>query len=97
MSEPRGSGQVRCHVIFTGRVQGVFFRATSAELASGYPIVGYVRNLRDGSVELEAQGPAADVEAFIAAIEKHFAGYIRTAQRTEMALRGDEAAFEIRY
>jgi acylphosphatase len=46
----------RFHVIVTGRVQGVFFRATAREHAKALGIQGFVKNLPDGSVELDAQG-----------------------------------------
>ena len=46
----------RFHAIITGRVQGVFFRATAREKAMELHLKGFVRNLPNGSVELEAQG-----------------------------------------
>ena len=46
----------RAHVIFRGRVQGVFFRANTAEKARDCGVFGYVRNLRDGSVEAIFEG-----------------------------------------
>ena len=53
-------------ITFHGRVQGVGFRYTVLRLAQRYPAVsGYVRNMPDGSVELFAQGPPHNVEAFV--------------------------------
>jgi acylphosphatase len=49
-----------------GRVQGVFFRAWTADKARSLGLRGWVRNRRDGSVELAAYGDAAAVEALIA-------------------------------
>jgi acylphosphatase len=49
-----------------GKVQGVGFRASTFYAAQNHRIKGWVRNRRDGSVEIMAQGAAGDVEAFIA-------------------------------
>lgn len=50
-------------LIVTGLVQGVFYRASTKEIATQLSLVGYVRNLPDGSVEINAQGSAKAVEA----------------------------------
>ena len=48
---------VRCRLRVEGRVQGVGFRAWTAWIARDLGLAGWVRNLPDGSVELEAEGP----------------------------------------
>lgn len=48
-----------------GRVQGVFFRAWTAEEARALGLSGWVRNRRDGSVEAVFSGPPAAVEAML--------------------------------
>ena len=48
-----------------GRVQGVFYRATTARRAAELAIRGYARNLPDGRVEVLACGDDAAVEAFV--------------------------------
>jgi acylphosphatase len=58
------------HVFFEGRVQGVGFRWTVKNLARGYDVIGWVKNLPDGRVEMLAGGEAAEVDAFIEAIEE---------------------------
>jgi acylphosphatase len=52
-------------VIFEGRVQGVGFRYTTKDLAKGFEVCGTVKNLPDGTVELEVMGESEEVEAFI--------------------------------
>ncbi len=47
-----------------GRVQGVFFRAWTEELANGLGLRGTVRNLPDGSVEAHAAGALEALAAF---------------------------------
>jgi len=91
------AAHVRCHVIYHGRVQGVFFRATACELARRHPVVGWVRNLRDGTVELEAEGPATGVEELLRDIAAQYEGGITRADRAVIPPRGDERVFEIRY
>ncbi len=90
-------GAVRRRVIYTGRVQGVCFRANAVELSREHDVVGWVRNRPDGSVELEAEGPAAEVDAFLAAVARQFTGYIQHEQRTELPARGDEVRFDVRF
>jgi acylphosphatase len=71
-------------VTYSGRVQGVGFRYTAQRLAGGFQVAGYVRNLPDGDVELVAQGPPAEVDAFLAAVARQMAdGIERTTVRDE--------------
>ena len=63
-------GPVRMQVIFRGRVQGVFFRATTERIARGRPVDGWVRNEADGSVRLVAEGRRGDLEAFLSAVQE---------------------------
>ena len=55
----------RIRAIVSGRVQGVSYRASTAAKARQLGLVGWVRNLRDGSVELEAEGRAEVVAALL--------------------------------
>jgi acylphosphatase len=53
--------KVRRHIYFSGRVQGVGFRFQARRLASGLGLTGYVKNLWDGRVEMEAQGEESQI------------------------------------
>jgi acylphosphatase len=66
-------------VIFEGRVQGVGFRYTVKELARGFDVCGWVKNLPDGSVELQVVGEKDEVESFIREIaeESNVAHHIK--------------------
>ncbi|MDW7993904.1 MAG: acylphosphatase [Gemmatales bacterium] len=66
---------------YSGHVQGVGFRYTAHRLAQRYQVAGFVRNLRDGRVELVAEGEAEQVEAFLNAVAQAMLGYI-THQET---------------
>jgi acylphosphatase len=48
-----------------GRVQGVFYRAWTEQVARSLGLDGSVRNCRDGSVEAVFSGPASQVEAML--------------------------------
>lgn len=63
---PRDAGEVRVALRITGRVQGVWYRASTVSEAERLGLRGWVRNRRDGSVAAEVQGPRAAVEALIA-------------------------------
>jgi acylphosphatase len=55
----------RVRVLATGRVQGVFYRATCASRARQLRLAGFVRNLPDGRVEAAFEGPDADVDVLV--------------------------------
>ncbi len=57
--------RVRAHLFISGRVQGVFYRAATAEQARRRGLAGWVRNLFDGRVEAVFEGSRAGVEAMI--------------------------------
>ncbi|MFQ5919725.1 MAG: acylphosphatase [Thermoplasmata archaeon] len=57
--------EVRAHVLFFGQVQGVYFRDNTRRKAEDLGVRGWVRNLRDGSVEAVMEGPQEQVEALI--------------------------------
>lgn len=69
-------------VIFEGRVQGVGFRYSTKQIALGFDLVGTVRNLTDGTVELKIMGDKEEVEKFIQEIveESDLAGLIKDHQ-----------------
>ena len=71
----------RVRVFYSGRVQGVGFRATVRGLACGYDVTGMARNLADGRVELVAEGERSELEAFLKAIEEsELSGFIGAAK-----------------
>ena len=69
--------------LVSGRVQGVFFRASTRNEAERLGLAGSARNLDDGRVEVLACGEAAAVEAFIAWLWKGSAASKVTAVETQ--------------
>ncbi|MBN8597659.1 MAG: acylphosphatase [Planctomycetes bacterium] len=90
-----GEARIRVGVRYTGRVQGVGFRATCRWIASSHPVTGRVRNEPDGSVWLEAQGSPFAVGAFLEEVAGRLNENIAGA--AQMALRAvpDETDFVI--
>ena len=56
---------LRRHILFFGRVQGVGFRFYSVSKARQLGLTGWVRNLYDGSVEMEVQGTEAEMDKLL--------------------------------
>jgi acylphosphatase len=56
---------VRVSVNISGRVQGVFFRASTVSQAQHLGLTGWVRNREDGSVELVVEGARAEVDQLL--------------------------------
>ncbi len=85
--------------IYSGRVQGVGFRYSVKQIAVGFDVTGWVRNLPDGTVELLASGEASEVESFLDAVATgRLAGYIRQEQRlVGEAAESPGVGFEIRH
>jgi acylphosphatase len=55
----------RLHAIVSGRVQGVFYRATARERGRELGLAGWVRNLQDGRVETLAEGPREALQLYL--------------------------------
>lgn len=52
--------------LFSGRVQGVGFRYSTKQLAKGFDLTGWVKNLPDGRVELQLMGEEEELDDFLA-------------------------------
>jgi acylphosphatase len=63
--EDTDGDRTRAHVFVSGRVQGVYYRATTRDRAREAGVDGWVRNLEDGRVEAVFEGPADAVESVV--------------------------------
>ncbi len=84
-----------CH--FSGRVQGVGFRYTVEQIAKGYPVVGYVRNLADGRVELVMEGEADVMAKLVREVQQRMEGFIGEMRCEQSPGNGEFNMFAIRY
>lgn len=62
--------KARAHIFVSGHVQGVFFRDNTQRWASSLRLTGWVRNLRDGRVEVVAEGDKENVEEMIGRLKE---------------------------
>jgi acylphosphatase len=89
---------ISLQVFYEGSVQGVGFRWSVRHVAKGFDVTGWVRNLPDGRVELQATGEKDEVRAFLdrlAQSELHSLIHKQTENKLDepVTARG----FEIRY
>ncbi len=83
-------------VHYAGNVQGVGFRYTVKSLAAGFDVIGTVRNLPDGRVELMAEGLADELSAFQSAIrESELGHFIQKEAVAWQEPQGNLRGFEI--
>ncbi len=89
-------GKIRRHYIFSGDVQGVGFRYRAVHTARYLGVTGWVRNLPDGSVEMEAEGTAQDLESLILSLEQNAWGYVSEIRSNGIPVQNDRD-FEISF
>ncbi len=82
---------VQAHVVYSGAVQGVGFRYTVKRYAEELKLNGWVKNLRDGRVEIRLEGNKSSIEQLLGGIDKHFDGYIRCK---EIVFHPSEGSFK---
>lgn len=86
----------RRQVRYSGRVQGVGFRATAVAIARDYPVTGWVRNDPDGTVMLEAQGDPVQVAAYLDALGRRMGRMVADTRTEAVGILEGETGFAIR-
>lgn len=85
-------------VLYEGNVQGVGFRYTVRHIAKGFDVTGWVKNLRDGRVEMQVTGADDEVNAFLdAVLQSELRGHIRKHEAKPLTDAPAMRGFEIRY
>ena len=84
-------------VFYEGSVQGVGFRWTVRNIAKGFDVTGWIRNLIDGRVEMQLSGEEDEVRAFLKAImESELRAHIRKQNEMPLSTPVEARGFEIR-
>lgn len=87
----------RLHIYYSGRVQGVGFRFTAQALAVDLGLMGWVKNLPDGRVELVCEGKEEKLNKLLVKIDDEFSGYIRDKRVNWKPTTGEFASFAINF
>ncbi|MCA9213695.1 MAG: acylphosphatase [Planctomycetales bacterium] len=83
--------------LFSGNVQGVGFRYTTQRIASRFAVVGFVRNLSDGRVELVVEGNDAEIDAFASEVKLALSQNIEGVSTDRLPATGQFDSFSIRH
>jgi acylphosphatase len=86
---------IRRTVSYSGRVQGVGFRATAQYIARAFNVTGYVRNMDDGRVELIVEGESQELQRFLDALASEMGRYIREVNIQESPATGEFHSFAV--
>jgi acylphosphatase len=92
------SEKIRCHVLVSGMVQGVFFRQNTLEKAKALGLKGWVRNTQDGRVEAIFEGEKEKVEKILEWVKS--GPPLAKVENVEIRFedfKGEFDDFEIRY
>ena len=88
----------RIRAIVSGRVQGVYYRASTETEARRLGLTGWVRNLSNGDVEFEAQGPEGVIDALIKwAYQGPEMAQVALVEVANIAISNENHSFDIRY
>lgn len=89
---------ISLQVFYEGNVQGVGFRWTIRQIAKGFDVIGWVRNLPDGRVELQVGGDESEVFAFLDSImESELRSHIDKQTRSALGEPVKARGFDIHH
>ena len=88
--------KIRKHIVFYGRVQGVGFRYYAVNKANQLGLTGWVKNLPDGTVEMDVQGEEPLIDQLIIFLQNRTYIWIEKLDARSIPLL-DDSSFQERY
>lgn len=85
------------HIYYSGAVQGVGFRSAAESAANDLGLTGWVKNLRDGRVEVIAEGGEAALNEFLNKMRKKMRRYISGVDVSWQRTSGEFKEFEVAF
>ena len=85
------------HLFYSGSVQGIGFRYTLRDIASGLKVCGWVKNLSDGRAEVLAEAEEDTLTDFLEQINQHFSRYIKDTALEWHPASGEFRDFQIAF
>jgi len=85
------------HIYYSGTVQGVGFRFTAERIGASLGLGGWVKNLRDGRVEVLCVGKESAIKEFLRKMEDAFKEYIRDSDVEWNEPTGEYIGFDIKF
>jgi len=89
--------KIQTNIVFKGRVQGIGFRFTVERIAIKLGVVGWVKNLADGNVEVLAEADRDIVDEFLDKIRDYFKSYIVDEEINISEATGEFNDFQVRF
>lgn len=85
----------KVHVVYSGLIQGVGFRFTARAVANKYKVKGWVKNLPDGRVEIEAKADPKNLQAFLEDLGTQFSMNITEREIEDLLPAGEDTDFRV--
>jgi acylphosphatase len=82
---------------YSGHVQGVGFRYTTHNIAQQHNVLGYVKNLPDGRVELVMEGDEGEIEVVVKDLNRKMSNFVRRVETQVAPATGEFNQFYIRH
>ena len=87
----------KLHLYYAGKVQGIGFRYTVLDIASGLKVCGWVKNLNDGRVEVLAESEEDALNVFLEQVKQHFLRYITDTTVEWFPASGEFRDFQVQF